>query len=234
MQLADNRIHQRVPVDTRILLVIDEFTSMVLRRELPDDLLEQLTAAATEYRKVECHGLIIGHQWSHRSLGASGAMLRRALTHSIVHRIAEDDAELLLPRGNYRVETLPPGHAIVDNGGDINRVAVPHLTGRDLQLAAGSATPPDIRPQISAPASYQASQLAPTVRTAPATSQLPPLTVAEEIVTLLQHRDQPVSAREIASYLGKDYHHISKELTHLVKHGTVKRFGERRSYRYAL
>ncbi|MEM8534390.1 MAG: hypothetical protein AAGF95_26320 [Chloroflexota bacterium] len=235
MQLADNRIHKRVPIDTRILLVIDEFTSMVLRRELPDDLLEQLTAAATEYRKVECHGLIIGHQWSHRSLGASGAMLRRALTHSIVHRIAEDDAELLLPRGSYQVETLQPGHAIVDNGGDIQRVQVPALTAKDRQLSIGSQTPlTQGMTQISTPASYQIGQISPTVRAAPATLQLAPLTVAEEIVTLLHHRDQPISAHEIADHIGKNAAHIRKELTHLVKTNQVKRSGDVRSYRYEL
>ena len=233
MQLADNRIHQRVPVDTRILLVIDEFTSMVLRRELPDDLLEQLTAAATEYRKVACHGLIIGHQWSHRSLGASGAMLRRALTHSIVHRIADDDAELLLPRGNYQVESLQPGQAIIDNGGDIQRVQVPALTGKDIQHAAGEHTA-STPAQISAPTSYHASPLPPTTRAASPTAQLPPLTVAEEIITLLHHRDQPISAHEIASYIGKDIRHIRKELTRLTKDQQVTRSGNTGSYRYAI
>jgi hypothetical protein len=96
-----NKIGRRVMGDqdrTPLVLVLDEFTNLVIRKLLPDDVLAALPVMAMECAGVGVHGIIIGHDWNARLLsGDLGAALRRAITHRLICRSDAQNAEFLLP-----------------------------------------------------------------------------------------------------------------------------------------
>ncbi len=119
----------------RVVLVIDEFTGMILMEQLPPATLAKMTSSAVEFAKVQVHGIVIGHQWTGKLIGGPiGAALRRVLTHRFVMRLDPRDAEYLIP-GSYAKAafTLPAGRALyMDSDGVIAEVTVPHMTQADF------------------------------------------------------------------------------------------------------
>jgi hypothetical protein len=122
---------------TKIALVIDEFTSFLLRCEPKEkafiaDLMLSLT---NEARKTEIRIFVIAHNWSQDYLGA--AAIRRSISGGIFHRL--DDGETKLLRAAYnpqlrkQIASLKPGQAVLDIPTlDPTLVTVPYVSLDDL------------------------------------------------------------------------------------------------------
>ena len=131
----DNQDAARYPV----LLIVDEFTNLILNDWLTDATLEQLMSIANEHAGVNIHVLIIGHDWSASCVGKErGAAFRRITTHRIAHRLDAAGAQFLLPSGMGKTaEGLQLGQALfVDESGEPILVDAPLLHDEDLKYAA--------------------------------------------------------------------------------------------------
>lgn len=134
----DNADTSRFP----ILLIVDEFTNLVINDWLTDTTLDQLMSIANEHAGVNVHALIIGHDWSASCLGKErGAAFRRITTHRIAHRLDAQGAQFLLPSGMGKMaEGLPLGLALyVDETAEPILVDAPLLHDEDLRYAAEHA-----------------------------------------------------------------------------------------------
>ena len=131
----DNQDASRYPV----LLIVDEFTNLILNDWLTDTTLDQLMSIANEHAGVNIHVLIIGHDWSASCVGKErGAAFRRITTHRIAHRLDAAGAQFLLPSGMGKLaEGLKVGQALfVDESGEPLLVDCPLLHDEDLKYAA--------------------------------------------------------------------------------------------------
>lgn len=226
VRLVDKIGRRRVQGDadrTPVLLILDEFTNLIWRKELPADVLRILPSMAIEYAGVGVHGIVISHDWSKASLGGElGAALRRAITHRLVHRSDLGNAEFLLPSGALarQVPTLPTGQTLYwgPEGGQV--ATVPGMRDEDMQLVAQGQPerpyqpwpPQRLQPAASGPASAPAAPPAPAVaRSIPPTEPLPQPTVQEQIVDLLWARPWQTSS-VIAATLGVDLKVVQTEL----------------------
>ena len=92
IRLVDKIGRRRLQGDgdrTPVVLILDEFTNLLIRKLLPNDVLAALPAMAMEYAGVGVHGIIIGHDWNARLLGGDlGAALRRAWSDAAARRSA--------------------------------------------------------------------------------------------------------------------------------------------------
>ncbi|HEX9440893.1 MAG TPA: hypothetical protein VF909_14500, partial [Roseiflexaceae bacterium] len=133
IRLIDKIGRRRVQGDadrTPVLLVLDEFTNLVIRKLLPDDVLSALPAMAMEYAGVGVHGIIIGHDWNGRLLGGDlGAALRRAITHCLVCRTDAQNAEFLLPSAVLarQAASLAKGQALYSGSEAPALISIPRL-----------------------------------------------------------------------------------------------------------
>jgi len=131
-RLAEDNPRQYPPC----FIVIDEFTALVLLDVLPAASLHRLLSGAVEFPKVQCHGLIIGHQWTGKLLGTFGAPMRRVCTQRVIHRIDPQDAGFLINSGaTKQVLSLPDGAAIYQGASQPKPIElrVPHIGPRDLE-----------------------------------------------------------------------------------------------------
>lgn len=127
------------------LLIIDEFTAMILLSLLPPSTLQKLVSAAVEFPKIQAHGLIIGHQWTGKLLGnALGAPLRRVTTQRIIQRIDPQDAEFLIPAAYAKqAQTLSDGRALFMGASQPTPIEmmIPYMTADDLAYLAKMLPP---------------------------------------------------------------------------------------------
>lgn len=230
VRLADKIGRRRVQGDsdrTPVILVIDEFSNLVWRELLPDDVLAILPSMAAEYAGVGVHGVLIAHDWSKASLGGDlGAALRRAFTHRIIHRMDPGNVEFLLPRGSSAqartVQGLDKGQALYAGPDGTQTVTVPLVGDEDAAYAAQGAPVRPYAPRAlpGAPAPRTAAPRPPTAPlhlsggTVPPTVPLPEPTVQEQILMLLDARPWRTST-EIAAGLGVDKAVIQTELSTL-------------------
>jgi hypothetical protein len=240
IRLVDKIGRRRVQGDadrTPVLLVLDEFTNLVIRKLLPDDVLAALPAMAMEYAGVGVHGIIIGHDWNARLLGGDlGAALRRAITHRLICRSDAQNAVFLLPNAALarQAASLAKGQALYSGSEAPALVSIPRLGTEDLIYAAQGVAP---RPYVSrlptpAPASAPAMPSVPVALPAssvpprmpvPPTEPLPPPTVPEQIVDLLITRQEWLTSSEIAQALAIDLKVIQTELTPLSRQRAIRR-----------
>ncbi len=208
--------------DAPVLLVIDEFTKLALRRELPADTLATLVAMAVEHSKVKIHGLIIGQDWTGDLLGAQlGPPLRRAITHRVIHRIDPQNAEFLLPFPALarRAATLERGSALLWGDDPPVTVGIPLLTEDDMRYAAQGRP---LRPYAPRPVQIAAAP------------PPPPPSLDDRIVDLLARGGGLLDGNTIATQLGADILQVRNALTRLAQTGRVARHGQPRSYTYAV
>lgn len=235
---------------TPVLMVIDEFTNFVLRGLLPDDVLSALPAMAMEYAGVGVHGIIIGHDWTRSLLGGDlGAALRRAVTHRIVCRCDAGNAEFLLPNAalSRQAAGLQKGQALYWGTDAPAIVAVPWLAEEDMAYAGLGQPQRLYQPRARSAAGGAAPQLAPTIRASQLPVAEPPraapptqpisLTVSDQVVMLLQARQEWLTASEIASLLKMDVKVIRTEITPLVDQKKIDRRsagkGRKEKYEYS-
>jgi hypothetical protein len=235
IRLVDKIGRRRVngdPDRRPVLMVLDEFTNLVIRGLLPDDVLAALPAMAMEYAGVGVHGIIIGHDWNGRLLGGDlGAALRRAITHRLVCRSDAGNAEFLLPNAALARQAagLQKGQALYWGTESPAVVSIPRLGVEDLTYAAQGMPPKPYAPRVAnTPVVAQAApSIPPTVRipprAAPPTEQLPEPTVPEQIVDLLAQRGTWLTSTEIASAIAIDLKVVQTELTPLVRRRMITR-----------
>jgi len=224
-------------IDAPVLLVIDEFSNVVLREWVPKDVLALLAAMTMAYAGVQVHMLIIGHDFSAKLLGGSlGTSLRRATTHRIVHKIAADAAEMILPSAAWgRVAAdLGTGSAVYWGEGSPLPLTVPWIQGEDLIVAARGRAPKPyaLRQLPAAPAPVQqrviTSGLPPTqrvpsahLRAAPPTAPMV-ITIQEQIVDLLRITPDWLTSGDIAQALRAEPGTIANALTKLSRAKTIQ------------
>lgn len=227
IQLIDKIGQRRLAGDSwnrPLLLVIEEFSNIVIRRLLPTEVLELLPAMAMAYAAVGVHAVVVGHEFSRALLGERyGATLRRACTHRIIHRLAPDAAEFLLPSGAYarQVVELSPGRGLYWGEDSPRLVAIPKVSEADLLFAARGRAPRPYTPWPAVPAVAMA---------APATQ---PHSLDDRIVELLARSPQPLDGNAIAAQLNADLQQTRNALTRLTHRGRVVRHGSPRSFTYA-
>jgi nucleoid-associated protein YgaU len=232
-------------------LVLDEFTNLVIRKLLPDDVLAALPAMAMEYAGVGVHGIIIGHDWNGWLLGGDlGAALRRAMTHRLICRSDAQNAEFLLPNAVLarQAASLTKGQALYWGGQAPALISIPRLGPEDLTYAAQGVAPRPYAPRLTAPPSVSAPTMpsAPVAvsavpiwppRPVPPTERLPEPTIPEQIVDLLVARAEWLTSTEIALSLGMDVKIVRNMLTPLERKRAIVRRETTRSvpekYEYA-
>lgn len=134
-RLAEDNPRQYPPA----MIIIDEFTALVLLDILSASSLHRLLSGGVEFSKVQCYGVIIGHQWTGKLLGTFGAPMRRATTQRIIHRIDPQDAGFMINASAAKqVLSLPDGAAILQGASQPSpvEVRVPYITNRDLEYLA--------------------------------------------------------------------------------------------------
>jgi hypothetical protein len=227
-KIARRRLDGYDAASDHIYLVVDEFTALIARGELPPATLAELLTIAVEAAKVKVHAILIAHDWSAGRLGQSiGTTLRRVLTHRIVHRADAGVAGLLLPvAADARAAAqLAKGEALVlTSYGGTERVRVPHMaTAADLAFAARGA----------APRAYTPRPLPQLASAAPARPALAPpgLTLAGRIVALLAD-GQARDSLAIAAQLNEDKAAVQAALSRLASTGEITRTGSPRNYVY--
>jgi hypothetical protein len=223
-------------IDAPVLLVIDEFSNVVLREWVPKDVLALLAAMTMAYAGVQVHMLIIGHDFSAKLLGgALGTSLRRATTHRIVHKIAADAAEMILPSAAWgrQAADLETGRAVYWGEGSPLPITVPWIQGEDLIVAARGRPPKPYAPRQLAATPQRAitsglppSPIPPTIplpsRPAPPTVPMN-ITVPEQIQDLLTARGGWMTASEIAAALRIDLQVARTETSALASNGQLSR-----------
>lgn len=225
IQLVDKIGQRRLAGDRwekPLLLVVEEFSNIVIRRLLTPEVLDLLPAMAMAYAAVGIHAVVVGHEFSRSMLGERyGATLRRACTHRILHRLAPDAAEFLLPSGAYarQVTDLTPGRALFWGEDSPRLVSVPKVTEQDLNFAAQG------RPTRF----YTPWAQTPPVMAAPPS----PTSLDDRIIELLTRTAQPLDGNTIATQLTADLQQTRNALTRLTHGGRVVRHGSARSYTYA-
>lgn len=189
-----------------VLLVIEEFSNVVIRGMLPPEILDLLPAMAMLYAAVGVHGVIIGHDFSRSMLGDRyGALLRRACTHRIAHRLAPDAAELLVPSSYAgQVVELRPGRALYWGEDSPLALDVPLIADADLTLAARGVAPKPYAPwaprTIAQTPAEQIVERAPS-RAVPPTTNLD-IQAAEFILDCLRGTRLELDVKEIARRTG--------------------------------
>lgn len=134
-----------------ILLVIDEFSSIMLNSENAKEISKLLVNMANEYRKVGIQALLIGQSWKHDMSG--GTTLRSALGGSIVMNIQPPEAAFLTTDEKTAkkagVNKLQKGEAIVFLNGKEVRIQAPYIRSDDVagiaQYIPASKVAPETR-----------------------------------------------------------------------------------------
>ena len=126
------------PDRTPVLLVIDEWTSL-LRRGLGDTLPGILSDLTQQGRKFGVNAMLLAQRWSVEAAG--GGDVRNCLTAHYVHRTRSDEARMQTGlRGGALPDdtmTLLPGQCyLVDTKGGVRKVATPHMEADDLSRVA--------------------------------------------------------------------------------------------------
>lgn len=228
-----------------LILVIEEFSNLVIRKELPQETINLLPAMGMAYRSAGIIIIPIGHIWKASLLGGAqlGAVLRQVATHTIVHRLAPDAAELLLPIGSdINPATLPSGVALVTGPDGIYRVTVPWITLDDMAYASAAAAQP--APQAPPPLPSWQPPTAPAPAPAaalpspggpapvPETVRLDPR-LDEQILDLLAEAGE-LDAAQIAAQLGAAPGSVRNRLAALRADGVVSTRSEGRRFVYSL
>lgn len=227
-----------------VLLLIDEFMELMLRKQLSDEAERALVVLSGGGRKKELFGCLISQNWSAVALGQKATVLRQIVTGSLVHQSDAETAKFLLPpRYATAAATLQPGEALWFGSGTPIQVRVPYLSPTDARLAAqphpqqrshhmaGMATPPSSAALPIAPTERVAPQppATPTPpRAAPETARLQ-LTVKDQIILLLDARiGQWLTHSEIAAAIGVGVDVVTTEAKNLYDNGLVSRRACRR------
>lgn len=115
-----------------IILVVDEFTRLMRTREIAEELGELLEAIAQEGRGYNIFALLTGQVWTATRTG--GTELRYSIASSLIHRIQEAQAALLIPSKYAKhCPELKTGEALLyDTNGQSEILSIPLTTITDV------------------------------------------------------------------------------------------------------
>lgn len=228
-KIYDRRCNHPSERTMPVLLLIDEFMQLMLRKQLTDESERALATLAGGGRKKDMFGALISQNWSAAAMGQKVTILRQIVTGSLVHQSDEETAKFLLPRSYATAAaTLAPGEALWFGSSAPIAVRVPYLSPADAALAARPHQP---RPHRLAGDRAQAAQppaqtVPPTERVstppAPPTTTLPPLTNQEQILLLLESQPHLTSSA-IAQRLGLDLQVARVEISNLYRQRALAR-----------
>ena len=214
---------------TPILLLIDEFMQLMLRRQISDEAERALAVLSGGGRKKAIFGALISQNWSAAAMGQRVTVLRQIVTGSLVHQSDEATAKFLLPPSYAgQAATLAPGEALWFGSGAPIQVRVPLLSDADVAYVAqrqparpGRLAAAQVPPTSPAPPAASSGPIVAAARVAAApapaerpTVALPPPTIPDEILMLLDVRPWLTSS-EIASALQVDVRVIRVEISQL-------------------
>jgi hypothetical protein len=141
VRLVSQELTERIEgkaVEFPIVLVLDEFSTLMRRRHLSEELAPLVEDLATQGRKFLVFGALLGQQWHAERAG--GGSLRGALASAYVHRLKRTDARLLLdlPSSELpRTDQLQPGQALLyRTTGDLIPISIPNTTAEDMRRVA--------------------------------------------------------------------------------------------------
>lgn len=218
-----------------LLLIIDEFMELMIRKQLSSTAIESLLALSGVGRKKHIFCVPIAQNWNLRVLGSLGVSVRQAVTHALVFKSSKETAELLLPTSYaQRALTLKPGQTLYFANDEPAVTDVPWLSSDDMQLAARGRTPtsytpapgaiasgPPIPPAAPLPITERVSPA--HLRAAPPTVPMAPPTVPEQIADLLRGRNGWMTASEIAAALAVDLPTVRTELSSMSGTGQLRK-----------
>lgn len=214
-----------------LLVVIDEFMGMMLRRELTGDSLAVLIALAGEGRKKYMFAVPASQNWNMRAVGSYGVAIRQLTTAALVFKSKKETAETLLPLAYaQQALTLKPGQTLFFGADEPVMTAIPLVSDADMAYAArGRVNTP---PQPASPASVALVQppatpaMPPTVRV-PVTPAPPTValsnTIPDQILLLLDGAGRYMTASEIAATLQMDLQTIRVIVGKMFKAGQLSR-----------
>jgi hypothetical protein len=139
-RIGRERLTGRIPPAQHepILLIVDEFTSLVRNHRHASAIVNMLVNAGDEWRKVHMMAVVIGHHWRGDLIdGKLGSALRSAIGARIVHRTAPTEARFLLKAEEAQaIDRLPDGEVLFFDGSSAAaRLTVPYLDSAALQSA---------------------------------------------------------------------------------------------------
>lgn len=226
-RIADTRLHSSAQYPP-LVVVIDELTSLVLKQTLDYATLARLAALVVEPAKVRMHIILIGHDWSAKTLGSYGAVLRRAVTHRAVLRSDIGNADLLLPTALAKqAARLERGTAIIVGDDAPQTVRIPQVSAADLAAVAPRRalplpwTPQGVRQCVAAVAPAAA---APTER-------LPEPRQRDLALDALRAKPG-MTPLELATHMGWTEQVARNVCNELLDAGLVERRQDGRAYRY--
>lgn len=226
-KIYDRRCNHPAEQTRPILLLIDEFMQLMLRKQITDEAERALATLAGGGRKKDMFGALISQNWSAAAMGQKVTILRQIVTGSLVHQSDEETAKFLLPRSYATAAaTLAPGEALWFGSGTPIAVRVPYLSPADATLAARPHPPRAHRLAGAQAGQAPAQPLQPTERVitppAPPTAALPPLTNQEQILLLLESQPHLTSS-VIAQRLGLDLQLTRVEISNLYRQRALAR-----------
>ncbi len=240
-KIARHRIDGE-PWRERVLLVVDDFSSLAGRDVLGTDALTDLFLTATQASAAGVHTLLIAHDL--RGAWFGGAVARQGrdqATHRLIFNMSPDAARPILPSAAHanQVAVLPIGAALYFDGGEEPALLqLPHLTAEDLAWAAQGRPPTPYQPwqpkALAAPAPAFASPV--VAAAAPPPARAVPLTVvldwptAQKILDVLAQQPAGLDAEGVATATGESLSTIKVRLAELKAEGKIaadRRSGKR-------
>lgn len=126
------------------LLIIDEFTNLVIGGHIPDDTLDQLAVLSLRGAGYGLHSLFVGHDWAAAASGNTkrGGLLKRIMTQTSSHRMSIDGARILASGrrdAQQLIAELPDYHSVYIDAAGAAVVDTPYMTPEDIRYAAEHA-----------------------------------------------------------------------------------------------
>jgi DNA-binding transcriptional ArsR family regulator len=247
MNIAQRRL-EGDPVSGRVLLVVDEFSSVTGRKMLDADATENLFLTATKAAAVGVHTLVIAHDLSDNWFGGRAARRGRdQATHRLICNMTPTAAAPILPNQSYaqQVAMLPVGQALFFDGWDEPAlVSFPKLEPADLAWAAHGRPPvayapwqPRAAPAVAAPrapAALTPTEPLPAPRPPAALTTALELSAAELILDALAAAREELSARALAARTGLEEGTVRNVLGRLRGEGTITHRRKGKEFLYSV
>ena len=242
MKIAQRRLAGEA-MSSRVLLVVDEFSSVAGRKMLDAEAMEDLFLTATKASAVGVHTLLIAHDLSGSWFGGQAARRGRdQATHRLICNMSPTAAAPILPSvaDAQRVAVLPVGQALFFDGWqEPALISFPRLSPADLAWAAQGKPPIAYAPwEPKAPP----AQIAPAPSPAPCAGRAAPATtlldwpLSQRILDLLALHPAGLDKDTIADRLGEKATTIGPRLSELKANGMLdaRRSGHGKGFVYTL
>lgn len=215
VQLGQARLDGTEPIRSRMVLVIDEVTSLMDQRgEYSAELAQLLRRFGNEFGKVAMNVIMIGQSWNADLAG--GTALRNSIQSLVIYGIKQQQARFLLnPDEARQAELLPKQTGDILFKGhwadETRRIRVPWVSQDDLDAVREKVhKTPEILPELTPAGSQPVSPALTELRTRISqTRRTYPAATREQIAAKALASTQPPRVRNRWAYRVKD---IAREL----------------------